>query len=49
MSLLSILQQQVAAITNWMNEVISNSKTNEELPEMNPIDEDALLRVSKEG
>jgi len=46
---LTQLIQTVAALVQWKNDVTSNSKTNEELPVMNPLIADALIRISKDG
>ena len=46
---LTQLIQTVAALVQWKNDVTSNSKTNEELPAMDPVITDALIRLSKAG
>lgn len=49
MSLLSDLMQRVIALTNMLNAIGANSKTNEELPLFSPLDRTALVRGSKSG
>lgn len=49
MDLVQQLINLVQSLTTRLNEIASNSKTNEELPSMNPINRDALIRGSVNG
>src|SRR5690554_2572431 len=49
MSLLNDLIDRVAALTNRLNDIASNSKRTEEMPPMTPLERNSLIRVSKNG
>ena len=49
MSALTILQEQVIALTNQLNAIITNSKQTQELPEQTSVDLNSKIRVTKNG
>lgn len=49
MSLITELYDAVVALTNTVNQIAAGSKTNEELPLMNPFNREALVRSSVLG
>ncbi|WP_127846211.1 hypothetical protein [Psychroflexus aestuariivivens] len=49
MSLITQIQQTLASLVQWRNDVIANSKTTEELESIEDINNDDLIRISRNG